>query len=35
MKKLNSMSDVPDFAIAGEGKAAERYTRTQYLVLSI
>ena len=27
MKKLNSMSDVPDFAIAGESKAAEFYTK--------
>ena len=27
MKKLNSMSDVLDFAIAGESKAAELYTK--------
>ena len=27
MKKLNSMSDVPDFAIAGESKAAKLYTK--------
>jgi rubrerythrin len=27
MKKLSSMSDVLDFAIAGESKAAELYTK--------
>ena len=27
MKKLNTMSDVLDFAIAGESKAAELYTK--------
>ena len=27
MKKLNSMSDVLDFAIAGESKAAELYAK--------
>jgi len=27
MKKLSSMSNVPDFAIAGESKAAELYTK--------
>ncbi len=27
MKKLNSMNDVLDFAIAGESKAAELYTK--------
>lgn len=28
MKKLSSMNDVPDFAIDGESKAAELYTKT-------
>jgi len=27
MKKLRSMSDLPAFAIAGESKAAELYTK--------
>jgi hypothetical protein len=27
MKKLSTMNDVPDFAISGESKAAELYTK--------
>ena len=27
MKKLSTMNDVLDFAISGEGKAAELYTK--------